>query len=173
VTLIGHRTRLRLVLLVLALATVGCDRVTKRLAVSTLASHPGHSYWGDLFRLGYTENTGAFLSLGAGLPETLRNVVFIWGTGLLLLGLVVVALKARTWPAVGVTLFVAGGLSNWFDRATSGHVVDFMNVGLGSLRTGVFNVADVAIMCGAALFVLGELRRRGPHTRDDPGFHLG
>jgi lipoprotein signal peptidase len=37
-----------------------------------------------------------------------------------------------------------------------------MNVGIGWLRTGVFNVADVAIMFGAALFVIGELRRNKP-----------
>jgi lipoprotein signal peptidase len=29
-----------------------------------------------------------------------------------------------------------------------------MNVGIGWLRTGVFNVADVAIMAGAALLVI-------------------
>jgi signal peptidase II len=34
-----------------------------------------------------------------------------------------------------------------------------MNVGLGPLRTGIFNVADVAIMCGAGLFILAEIGR--------------
>lgn len=32
-------------------------------------------------------------------------------------------------------------------------VIDFMNVGIGALRTGIFNVADVAIMLGAAILV--------------------
>jgi signal peptidase II len=157
-----QQTQLRVVLLLLALTTVGCDRATKHIAATTLAGHPGQSYWGNLLWLGYTENTGAFLSLGAGLPQVLRSALFTWGTGILLLGLIVVALRARTWTALGLTLFVAGGLSNWFDRATAGHVVDFMNVGIGWLRTGVFNVADVAIMFGAALFVIGELRRNKP-----------
>jgi signal peptidase II len=53
---------------------------------------------------------------------------------------------------------VAGGASNWIDRAVRGSVVDFMNVGIGPVRTGVFNVADVAIMLGAVLIVAGELR---------------
>jgi signal peptidase II len=60
---------------------------------------------------------------------------------------------------VGLALFVAGGISNWIDRATNGSVVDFLNIGVGWLRTGVFNVADVAIMLGAGIFVLAELRR--------------
>jgi signal peptidase II len=44
-------------------------------------------------------------------------------------------------------------------------VVDFLNVGIGSLRTGVFNVADMAIMAGVALFLLESVatgtRREG------------
>jgi signal peptidase II len=83
----------------------------------------------------------------------------------MLLVLAAVAFRARPWTATGLTLFVAGGLSNWFDRAMTGRVIDFMNVGIGSLRTGVFNVADVAIMCGAALFVVDELRRHTTKKR--------
>jgi signal peptidase II len=36
--------------------------------------------------------------------------------------------------------------------------VDFLNVGVGSLRTGIFNVADVAVLLGAVLIVVGDLR---------------
>ena len=54
------------------------------------------------------------------------------------------------WPLLGLTLFVAGGASNWLDRVVRGSVIDFINVGVGSLRTGIFNVADVAIMLGVA-----------------------
>jgi len=59
-----------------------------------------------------------------------------------------------------LVLFVAGGASNWIDRALRGSVVDFLNVGIGPLRTGIFNVADMAIMLGALLFLLAELRKR-------------
>jgi signal peptidase II len=37
-------------------------------------------------------------------------------------------------------------------------VIDFMNVGVGSLRTGIFNVADVAVMVGAGILVLEGYR---------------
>jgi signal peptidase II len=40
-----------------------------------------------------------------------------------------------------------------------GSVVEFINVGVGPLRTGIFNVADVAVMLGAAVLLLGERRR--------------
>ena len=60
-------------LLLLVVMTIGCDRVTKQLAAENLAGEPAHSYFADTFRLTYAENVGGFLSLGAGLPTTLRN----------------------------------------------------------------------------------------------------
>ena len=59
---------------------------------------------------------------------------------------------------IALSLFLAGGFSNWFDRLNDGRVIDFLNVGIGGLRTGIFNVADVAIMVGAALFLIAESR---------------
>ena len=57
-------------------------------------------------------------------------------------------------------LFVAGGMSNLIDRVAMGSVIDFMNVGIGSFRTGIFNVADGAIMAGVALLIADHYRAR-------------
>ncbi len=53
-------------------------------------------------------------------------------------------------------MFVAGGIGNLIDRMLlDGHVTDFMNLGIGSFRTGIFNIADVILMMGAfGLFFL-------------------
>ena len=151
----------RLVLLVAALGTIGCDRVTKHVATTTLAAMPGHSYLADTVWLGYAENSGGFLSLGADLPSGARTVVFTVGTGLMLAALAVLAVRGAwtRWTALGLALFVAGGASNWIDRVVRGSVVDFMSEGVGPLHTGVFNVADMAIMLGALIFVVEEIRR--------------
>jgi signal peptidase II len=59
---------------------------------------------------------------------------------------------------LGVSLMVGGGLSNLLDRLMyDGAVVDFMHMGVGRLRTGVFNVADVAIMAGPAVLLVWYL----------------
>jgi signal peptidase II len=155
-------------------ATIGCDRVTKHMAAATLHEAPSRSFAAGTFRLDYVENTGAFLSLGADWPPHVRTVVFGGGNGLLLLALAVVALRGR-WPRqalLGVTLFVAGGASNLFDRITEGMVVDFMNVGIGSLRTGIFNVADMAIMLGASILVLGGYQSKRHAPAKDSGVPL-
>jgi len=154
----------RLVLLLAIVATVGCDRVTKHVAITTLAEAPARSFLADTFRLEYAENTGAFLGLGAEWPPALQMAVFGIANGLLLLALAVAAGRGR-WPKralVGVTFVVAGGVSNLMDRIVHGVVIDFMNVGIGSLRTGIFNVADVAIMLGALILVVeGRSSARG------------
>jgi len=153
-----------LVLAAAAVVTIGCDRVTKYAATELLAGEVDRSYLGDTVRLGYVENTGGFLSLGADLPRHARTAIFTGATGVGLLALVIAAVRDRfAGPSrMGLVLFVAGGASNWIDRVLRGNVVDFLNVGIGPLRTGVFNVADVAIMAGAALVALGMLRRDGP-----------
>jgi signal peptidase II len=89
----------------------------------------------------------------------MRTALFNVATGGLLVLLLTSLLLSRPspWRTLGVALFFAGGLSNWIDRLFRGSVVDFLNVGIGSFRTGIFNLADVAIMLGVALLVVAEL----------------
>src|SRR5262245_37112551 len=148
--------RLMLVSLVLA-GTVGCDQATKQLAISQLRDEPAQNFLGGLFRLVFAENPGAFLSLGGSLPPAVRFWFLTAGVGLLLLGTLIYLVTSRRLgrlQSAALALIVGGGASNWFDRLVNdGHVVDFMNLGIGSLRTGVFNVADVAIMLGGGLLL--------------------
>jgi signal peptidase II len=120
-----------------------------------LRSSPRHSYLADSVRLDYAENPGAFLSMGAQLPPAWREGLLTWGVGALLCALAALTLLKREVDhreLVSYALFLGGGLSNWADRVVrGGSVVDFMNLGLGTLRTGIFNVADLAIVAGVVL----------------------
>ena len=140
-------------LLLLVVATIGCDRVTKHVAATALVGSPGLTFLGDTIRLEYAENTGAFLGLGADWHPAVRVALFTIGNGLVLFLVMVLAIRRPWSPAslVGLALLLAGGVSNLIDRALHGSVVDFVNIGIGPLRTGIFNVADVAIVAGVAL----------------------
>jgi signal peptidase II len=58
-----------------------------------------------------------------------------------------------------LSLILGGAVGNLIDRLVYGHVIDFLDVHVGSWHWPAFNVADSAITIGAALFVLDELRR--------------
>ena len=145
----------RLALLAVVLSTIGCDQASKYVAAAHLMNLPRRSFLGDWLRLEYAENTGAFLGLGADLPTWARTMIFSVGTGLILLACVVAGLRRGRSEAsrLALALVFAGGISNLFDRLAHGAVVDFLNIGVGSLRTGIFNVADMAILLGVGLFL--------------------
>jgi signal peptidase II len=145
--------------------------VTKHLAVTTLAGTAGHSYLGDTVRLDYHENPGGFLSAGATWRPETRVVVFQLANGFFLLGTILLVFRGQ-WSrlgAAGLMLFFAGGVSNWIDRVATGTVIDFMNIGIGSFRTGIFNMADVAIMAGVALLILDRWLPRRSMSASSPG----
>jgi signal peptidase II len=99
----------------LVAGTVGCDRLTKYVATQKLAGLPAQSYLADTLRLGYAENTGGFLSLGADLSAPVRTLIFSVATG----GLLALLMAAvwhngwDRWRTVALSLFIAGGASNW------------------------------------------------------------
>lgn len=149
--------RLILVLVVL-LGCVGCDQATKSVARDHLQAHAAMSFLGDTLRLQYAENPGAFLSLGASLPHRWGAAIFTVGGMVFVLATLlyaVVVLRLGRLRAVALSLVCGGGLGNLIDRIRfDGYVTDFLNVGVGSVRTGIFNVADMALMVGMVLFFL-------------------
>jgi signal peptidase II len=143
-------------------ATVGCDQLTKFVAHATMRhSHGSIPIVGELFYLKYAENTGGFLSLGSTLPDGARFWLLTVFTGVILAGIGFMLLTNRGMTRVDVVslgLLLGGGLGNLIDRVfRDGTVVDFMVMGVGSLRTGVFNVADVAVMAGIFLLFASKL----------------
>jgi signal peptidase II len=147
-----------LIVSTLLIACVGCDQISKHVVRSQLTLSESHSFLGDTFRLIHVENTGAFLGLGDSLPESVRVAFFQGAVGLVVLGLLWAAAFARDmnrWQIIALALLGAGGLGNLIDRVLyDGRVTDFLNLGVGSLRTGIFNIADVIEVIGVLVFVL-------------------
>jgi len=146
---------------------VGCDQVTKVIARRVLTSSAPVSYFGDTLRLTYAENPGGFMSVGADASPWLRSWTFGGLTALMVVVLVVAAVRSRSpgrAHVIALALVIAGGIGNLIDRAAYGAVRDFLNVGVGELRTGIFNVADMAVMTGVLRLCLGSLR----HGNDAP-----
>jgi len=80
---------------------------------------------------------------------------------------------AERWGRFGLALILGGAVGNLVDRAVYGHVVDFLDVYIawrplasflvdwfGTARWPTFNVADMGLTCGAALWIADTLFRR-------------
>lgn len=136
---------------------VGCDQLAKTAVQSHLEPSQPIYLLGDVFRLQYIENKGAFLGLGAKLPDAVQFWVLIVLVGAALIGMLRFIWTSQAMNLMGIlggALIVGGGFSNLLDRVfNNGAVVDFMNIGIGNVRTGIFNLADLALMIGIGLLL--------------------
>lgn len=147
-------------------ASIISDQLTKLLARHFLADKGTLSYLGDTVRLVLIENQGAFLGMGSSLPPMARTLIFVAMVGLFILGVTIWLFRApglSTATIVSAAFLIGGGIGNLIDRVLfSGGVTDFMNVGIGPLRTGIFNVADLWIVGAVIALLFSKDLRQGP-----------
>jgi signal peptidase II len=168
VTGLSTKKRHIVILVVIAVLVIGLDQATKALAVAYLKeSH--FSFWGDTIRFYYAENTGAWGGLGDSAPPLVRMLLLTVLPSFVLIGFMVHLLRD---PAIKMIVvyalgfIVSGGTGNIIDRIRQGYVVDFMWMGIGPVGTNVFNVADMAIMLGAGLFLVDALNFKGKEKNE-------
>src|SRR5690606_12012651 len=122
------------------LFTAGCDRLAKNIAQESLMFSPPVSLINDVVRFEYAENTGAFLSLGADMPDAARFIVLGVLVGVLravMSGYMLRTRSLRTAELISLALIAGGGIGNLIDRLVAGYVVDFVSIGFNGLRTGI------------------------------------
>lgn len=146
-----------LIVFMISVLCIGCDQVTKEYARQQLVPGARSSVLGGVLHLQYELNTGGMLSLGADLSPEVRFWIFTVGVGSVLILLFVIASfssEMHWMERAAFALIVGGGLGNLIDRITcDGAVVDFLNIGVGTLRTGIFNLADVVVLIGAGMLM--------------------
>ena len=139
-----------------ALLVLAADQMIKRAIRATplgcvLLRIPG------VLEITHCVNTGAAFSALSG-----SGLLLILLTAALIIAAIVWYLRhgdCNRWLAAGVTLIVAGGLGNLYDRLTLGYVIDFIEVLF--VRFAIFNVADVAVVCGTVCLIIGILKTEG------------
>ena len=90
---------------------------------------------------------------------------------------VVVVLVAIEWQmawrspilTLTISLLLGGAIGNFIDRMRFGYVVDFADIGIGSWRFYVFNLADSAVTISILLILAFTLA--GPWLDDRFGKH--
>ena len=153
-------------------AIVAVDLVTKLIAVRALPPYLGVPLVGDAFQLRLVYNSGAAFGLNVG--DHSRWVFMGLSVAAIM---VLISMLRSTRPGDWLRLYAlaaicAGAFGNLIDRVRSARgVVDFLDVGVGALRWPTFNVADMAVTCGAlalALSLWGE-GKKGAEPAPSPG----
>jgi signal peptidase II len=142
---------------------IGCDQSTKYLAKKHLPRAGTIQVIDNIFILHYAENRGGFLSIFSTLPGTLRLILLsiIPLISLVLMTCYLVAgRELSSLYILALSCIIGGGLSNIGDRLMNEHVIDFMNIGIGAVRSGIFNFADLSIMAGAAMIVWTVIKEK-------------
>ncbi len=165
-------SRAPLVLLISGMAVLAADQLTKELVRHNIGPNEAVPEHGA-FRLVNVTNDGIIFGLSA--PRWFAIAMP------LVLGLGVMAAYYWYRPhlgravAVSIGLFMGGTLGNWVDRLRFPGVTDFIDVQLrGDVHWFTFNVADIAILAGIAVFVVAVFglcprRTAGGQPRTPPG----
>jgi signal peptidase II len=134
---------------------VAFDVFTKTLVQRSLFKYQQVDLIGEYVRLTFIHNRGAAFGIDLG-PYS--RIIFM---ALSLVALAALAGMYWVTPAkdkirlASIALICGGAVGNLLDRVRSAEgVVDFMDIGIGQLRWPVFNVADVAVTCGAIFLAL-------------------
>ena len=142
------------------------DCTSKQVAVERLEpEHVPHEVIGDVVRFTLAYNQGASFSVSLG--EHTRWILA--ALALAVLGVLMIQYR-RAAPhdralVLALAFIVAGASGNLLDRLRSPRgVVDFIDIGIGDARFWTFNLADVAVFCGAVMLALLLLRRDRDET---------
>jgi signal peptidase II len=151
----------------ISLLVVILDQAAKQIAEAQLTPHQAVNLF-PYFDWYLTYNTGAafsFLANAGGWQRWLFTVIAI------VISIVIVQWVRKlpsedTLTAASLCLILGGAIGNLIDRVYLGHVIDYIQVWLGSYPFPAFNIADASISVGAALLILSSFSGIGKTTSE-------
>ena len=130
------------------------DRLTKALVSATMKLGQSIPVIENIFHITFKTNDGAAFSILSG------RVSFLIIATLLIIGALVAFILVKKPKSkifgIAVSLIISGALGNLADRIALGHVIDFLDARF--IDFPIFNVADICVVCGAALFCIYVFR---------------
>jgi signal peptidase II len=135
------------------------DLVSKRIVQRELDFRESLGVIGEVVRFTYIVNEGAAFGLYLGDASKTIFLVLSSLAAVLVLGVYLYGADEGWLKRFALALILGGALGNIHDRIAYGSVIDFIDIGIGSYRWPIFNVADMAVTVGAILLGLAYLRR--------------
>jgi signal peptidase II len=144
------------------------DRLTKLWIYETFYSGEVRPLT-TFFSLILTFNTGAAFSFLAGAGGWQRSFFVVVSIVACLALLWLLLRGGSRWFSLGLALIVGGALGNLWDRIVFGRVIDFLLFHYQQWSYPAFNIADSAIVVGAALVIIDGIRQRKYAVHEDDG----
>lgn len=143
-----------------SLLVVVLDQLTKYLIVSTIPVNSIGYRVAPFFDIIHVHNEGAafsFLASSGGWQRYFFMLIAVAISITLFIALLRTS-KEKKWTCLAISLVIGGAIGNLIDRVCLSYVVDFL---LFYIKTDsfsyyypAFNVADIAVCCGAGLLII-------------------
>ena len=155
--------------LAIATAITAVDQAIKAAVIATMELGERVPML-PFFDLLHARNFGVAFSFLGNAPGGALSVVTALIT--LSIGIFLLRTPERDWPArLAFAMMIGGAVGNLIDRVRLGYVTDYFYFHTPVFDFAIFNVADIAITCGAALLIADELifrpRRERAHTQTE------
>lgn len=146
-----------ILMIIICITIIAADQVTKDLAIQNLSESLPIT---RLLSLTLAFNKG--ISFGMFNKPEQQQAILVGINILVTIGLLVMYFMTRSKIiAVGISMIVAGAIGNIIDRIMLGAVVDFIDLHWQGYHFPIFNVADISICLGCAVFAYGEYKLHG------------
>ena len=149
--------RQAILMIIICITIITADQVTKDVAIQKISQSIPIT---EFFSFTLAFNKG--ISLGMFNKPEQQQAILIGINTLVTIGLLAMYfITRRKIIAVGILMIVAGAVGNIIDRVKLGAVVDFIDLHWQGYHFPIFNVADISICIGCALFAYGEYKLHG------------
>lgn len=138
----------------MGVGTFAADRLSKAVVSANMRLGQSIPVIENIFHITFKTNDGAAFSILSGkVPFLILVTLLIIGA---LVALIVVKKPKSKIFGIAVSLIISGAVGNLVDRVALGHVVDFLDARF--IDFPIFNMADVCVVIGAALFCIYVFR---------------
>jgi len=125
------------------------DQITKAIVRETMNLHQSIPVIGSIVKITYIHNPRGVFGLPLG-----GNKVFVLFSVIAVIFILFYLFRLppeNRYSRVALALVMGGAVGNLVDRLRFGEVIDFLDVGIGTTRWPIFNIADAGVTIGVAL----------------------
>ena len=140
----------------IVIVIMALDQLSKYWVINNIGMTDSITVIPNLIDFVYVKNTGAAFSFLS--DKTYGIVILSIISVLFCIGVIFFMIKKKPQSrllTISLALMLSGALGNVIDRIARGYVVDFIEATF--INFPVFNVADIAITCGALLIIIHVL----------------